>query len=211
MGKKKVSMLLRVDGLTDAYAEALESLLATMQALGRDGSSRWVALYSDGDGAFRPQVSVSLDGAEFRPARVCPLLAKGDLWERDEFRLDPDQVAIARRAQCEVGSRTVQPWVLSDGTTGSANSVSDPARAPVPVLNLERFLPPHRDAAEKMFVGCCGSCTSIDLGGPTTVGLGCHGVCPSHGRVFLSTPACENYNKAAKLDRKITEGNTTFC
>lgn len=77
-----------IDNLTCAQAIALEDMLAAWEWLGSIGASRWTAFYADGDGNFRPKITV--DGS--RP-RFTPLLIDAERWKGDEYRIDFDTIA----------------------------------------------------------------------------------------------------------------------
>jgi len=98
MARKSVNMTIVVRNLPEHEALALESFLAMMQKLGKDGSSRWLAFYADGDGTCRPWVQVQIDEGEMHDAKVFPGLEAVDgIWTRSgEFRLDPDIIASLR-------------------------------------------------------------------------------------------------------------------
>jgi len=60
MGKstEQTEMTITIDNITVAQKEAIEDMLATWVELGKVGSSRWTAFYADGDGNFRPRISI---------------------------------------------------------------------------------------------------------------------------------------------------------
>jgi hypothetical protein len=51
-------MRIEIDNITQEQAFAISDMLALMQDLGKSGASRWIAFYADGDGNFKPQVTV---------------------------------------------------------------------------------------------------------------------------------------------------------
>ena len=51
-------MKIEIENLTEAQAIALEDMLATWEWLGGAGASRWTAFFADGDGNFRPKITV---------------------------------------------------------------------------------------------------------------------------------------------------------
>ena len=54
----------RIQNLTRAQLIALEDMFATWVFLGGIGSSRWTRFYADGDGNFRPRITVNGRKAE---------------------------------------------------------------------------------------------------------------------------------------------------
>lgn len=93
MSKPKRAIDIRIENITEAQAIAIESLLATWQSLGGLGASRWTAFYADGDGNFRPRITV--DG---RKAEHTTLMSREELWKNehghsDEYRIDYDVIA----------------------------------------------------------------------------------------------------------------------
>ncbi len=90
--KTRVSMTIRLDGLTLPQAAALRAMFERMRQLGGLGGSRWVAFYSDGDGNFRPrpiyEFSHSAETIEDWSAGECQ-------WDsnRDEYGVDFDSIA----------------------------------------------------------------------------------------------------------------------
>ena len=89
-----MKMLIEIENLTKAQKIALEDMFATMVNLGNIGGSRWVCFYSDGDGNFRPKITVDGKKPEFTK-----LLTKEDKWKNNEYRIDFDKIA----------------WLLRDG------------------------------------------------------------------------------------------------
>ena len=81
-------MTIQLDNLTEAQAIAIEDMLATWLKLGSLGSSRWTSFYADGDGDFRPKITV--DGR--KPAQTT-LLTHEQRWHGDEYRVDFDKIA----------------------------------------------------------------------------------------------------------------------
>ena len=51
-------MIIEIDNLTEAQKIAIEDMMYTWQMLGNIGSSRWTSFFSDGDGNFRPKITV---------------------------------------------------------------------------------------------------------------------------------------------------------
>ena len=76
----------RISNLTEPQVQALESLFQQWVELGSMGASRWTAFYADGDGNFRPRITVN----GHRP-RFSPYLT--DAWKGHELRIDFDSIA----------------------------------------------------------------------------------------------------------------------
>lgn len=53
------SVRITISNIDDVQAVELIRMLWLMEQCGRIGASRWLAFYADGDGAFRPQISVN--------------------------------------------------------------------------------------------------------------------------------------------------------
>jgi len=81
-------MIIQIDNLTKAQEIALEDMLAEWVNLGCVGSSRWTAFFADGDGNFRPKITV--DG---RKPQFTDLIDRKELWQGDEYRMDFDCIA----------------------------------------------------------------------------------------------------------------------
>ncbi len=83
--------VIEIDGLTEAQALALEDVLAMWHHLGALGSSRWTAFFADGDGNFRPKITI--DGR--RPQAYTKTDAKRrwvTLWRQEEHGMNPIDV-----------------------------------------------------------------------------------------------------------------------
>lgn len=120
--KNRVKMVIVVSGLTPTGAVALESFLAMAQKLGAQGSSRWLSLYADGDGAFRPEVQVCVENQDasgeyvsgdktLRKAKVHKLVDADKRWTADkrEWRLDPQVVtANNHKAKLKVDEKDLR-------------------------------------------------------------------------------------------------------
>lgn len=68
-------VVIEIGNLTEPQVIALEDMLATWVSLGHLGSSRWTAFYADGDGNFRPEISI--DGK--KPEKT-KLMTQKELW-----------------------------------------------------------------------------------------------------------------------------------
>lgn len=59
-----MKIIIEIDNIQLAHAKAIEHMLALWQRLGSWGSSRWVSFFADGDGNFRPHITVNGKTAE---------------------------------------------------------------------------------------------------------------------------------------------------
>ncbi len=87
-------MKIEIDNLTEPQRIALEDMLATWVMLGSHGSSRWTAFYADGDGNFRPKITVNGNAPKHTD-----LLTVAEKWKDDEYRIDFDQIAWRIRGE----------------------------------------------------------------------------------------------------------------
>jgi hypothetical protein len=76
--RTKRTLTVVIENVTEAQEIALNDLFATWQSLGGLGSSRWTAFYADGDGDFRPKITVNGEKAKFTD-----LLPRKLMWESD--------------------------------------------------------------------------------------------------------------------------------
>jgi hypothetical protein len=76
--RAKRTLTVVIGNVTEAQEIALNDLFATWQMLGGLGSSRWTAFYADGDGDFRPKITVNGEKAKFTD-----LLPREDMWKSD--------------------------------------------------------------------------------------------------------------------------------
>lgn len=88
---------IRIRGLTKAQLIAIEDMLATWVNLGNIGSSRWTAFYADGDGNFRPEITVN-----GRRAGFTKLVDRNLLWADGDYKMDFDMVSWKLREGEEV-------------------------------------------------------------------------------------------------------------
>lgn len=51
-------MVITLENVLPADAIALKKMFEYMQTLGNIGSSRWCSFFADGDGSFRPEVTI---------------------------------------------------------------------------------------------------------------------------------------------------------
>lgn len=63
--RTKRTLTVVIENVTEAQEIALNDLFATWQMLGGLGSSRWTAFFADGDGDFRPKITVNGEKAKF--------------------------------------------------------------------------------------------------------------------------------------------------
>lgn len=92
MAERK-AIQISITNLTESQAIAIEDMLATWQLLGGWGSSRWTSFFADGDGNFRPRISI--DG---RKPQETTLVKRADLWTGGatgdgEYKIDFDKIA----------------------------------------------------------------------------------------------------------------------
>ena len=76
--KRKITV--EIDGITEPQAIAIEDLFATWVHLGNVGSSRSTSFYADGDGNFRPKITV--DGRE---AKTTDLISEKEKWPQGRY------------------------------------------------------------------------------------------------------------------------------
>jgi hypothetical protein len=84
--------VIKIDNLTEPQIMALEDMLATWVQLGSLGASRWTAYFADGDGNFRPKITI--DG---RKPEKCKLVSEEQTWGKitssDIYKIDFDWIA----------------------------------------------------------------------------------------------------------------------
>src|ERR1700675_1734986 len=76
--RTKRTLTVVIENVTEAQEIALNDLFATWQSLGSVGSSRWTAFFADGDGDFRPKITVNGEKAKFTE-----LLDRRTMWLSD--------------------------------------------------------------------------------------------------------------------------------
>jgi hypothetical protein len=111
--RTKRTLTVTIENVTEAQEIALNDLFATWQMLGGLGSSRWTAFYADGDGDFRPKITVNGEKAKFTD-----LLDRKQMWnpdsivaasfERDAYKIDFDWIGWKLQEREENGSRDTQ-------------------------------------------------------------------------------------------------------
>ena len=86
-----MKVVVEIDNITEAQRIALEDLLATWVRLGSLGASRWTSFFADGDGNFRPKIT--MDG---RAPQQTDLISTEKKWPNGghgEYRIDFDAIA----------------------------------------------------------------------------------------------------------------------
>jgi hypothetical protein len=76
--RTKKTLTVVIENVTEAQEIALNDLFATWQRLGSIGSSRWTAFFADGDGDFRPKITVN-----GQPAKFTTLIDRKQMWAKD--------------------------------------------------------------------------------------------------------------------------------
>jgi hypothetical protein len=94
--RTKRKLVIEIDNLTEAQEIALNDLFFTWQQLGSWGSSRWTAFFADGDGDFRPKITINGE----KP-KATDLVDRDDFWYDDEYRIDFDSIGWALEAKSE--------------------------------------------------------------------------------------------------------------
>ena len=77
--RNKRTLTVVIENVTEAQEIALNDLFATWHMLGNIGSSRWTAFFADGDGDFRPKITVNGEKAKFTD-----LIDRKGMWKPDE-------------------------------------------------------------------------------------------------------------------------------
>jgi hypothetical protein len=90
---EKLAKVVVIEGLTEAQAIALEDMLATWVSLGSMGASRWTSFFADGDGNFRPRITI--DGRKPQFTELIPNEKKWPKGSHNEYRIDFDWIAWA--------------------------------------------------------------------------------------------------------------------
>lgn len=90
---EKHAMIVTFENLTEAQKIGLCDLFAVWQQAGSLGCSRWTGFFADGDGNFRPRITV--DG---QPPAHQDLVEPGKFWTngepwRGEYKMDFDAIA----------------------------------------------------------------------------------------------------------------------
>lgn len=98
--RTKRKVVVEFDNLTEAQEIALNDLFFTWVQLGSWGSSRWTCFYADGDGDFRPKITINGE----KP-KATDLIDRDRLWETapegDIYRIDFDTIGWALEAKAE--------------------------------------------------------------------------------------------------------------
>ena len=77
-----MKMNVEIDNLTEPQVIALEDMFRTWIQLGKLGMSRYTAFYADGDGNFRPKITVNEKEPEFTN-----LINRDDLWKSIKIKV----------------------------------------------------------------------------------------------------------------------------
>ena len=88
--RNKRTLTVVIENVTEAQEIALNDLFATWQQLGNWGSSRWTAFFADGDGDFRPKITINGEKAKFTD-----LMPREEMWKEGphgEYRIDFDWI-----------------------------------------------------------------------------------------------------------------------
>lgn len=78
--RTKKTLTVVIENVTEAQEIALNDLFATWQQLGSWGSSRWTAFFADGDGDFRPKITINGEAAKFTT-----LIDRSVFWSPDKI------------------------------------------------------------------------------------------------------------------------------
>jgi len=78
--RTKRTLNIVIENVTEAQEIALNDLFATWQSLGSMGSSRWTAFFADGDGDFRPKITINGEKAKFTD-----LIDRKQMWKSDSI------------------------------------------------------------------------------------------------------------------------------
>jgi hypothetical protein len=76
--RTKRKLTIEIENVTEAQEIALNDLFATWQMLGNIGASRWTAFFADGDGDFRPKITINGEKAKFTD-----LIDRNGMWKPD--------------------------------------------------------------------------------------------------------------------------------
>ena len=115
--RTKKTLTITMENLTEAQVIALNDLFATWQQLGGVGSSRWTAFFADGDGDFRPKITINGEKPKFTD-----LIPRDQFWSPDQtvalnfvmdnsaYRIDFDWIGwkLTEKDEAENGSRNTQ-------------------------------------------------------------------------------------------------------
>jgi len=103
--KKYQKMTITLDNVSQAQAIALKKMFEYMGFLGRIGSSRLCSFYADGDGDFRPGISIGYPEQLPEVKEISGILTREDIKEAKEnnrrviktfegdFKIDFDSIA----------------------------------------------------------------------------------------------------------------------
>jgi len=102
--KRKITV--EIDNLTEAQEIALNDFFATWVTLGNWGSSRWTAFFADGDGDFRPKITINGEKPKYTDLvpreKFWPWGTHGEYLDTSgEYRIDFDSIGWALEAKDE--------------------------------------------------------------------------------------------------------------
>lgn len=88
-----MKITIEIDNLTEPQRLAIEDILSMWQHLGCIGSSRWTAFFADGDGNFRPKITIN-----GRKPERCKLTDRKKrwktLWYEDQYGQHPQEMYL---------------------------------------------------------------------------------------------------------------------
>lgn len=76
--RTKRTLNVMIENVTESQEIALNDLFATWRELGSVGASRWTAFYADGDGDFRPKITINGEKPKFTE-----LIDRSIFWSSD--------------------------------------------------------------------------------------------------------------------------------
>jgi hypothetical protein len=85
--KKFQKMTITLDNVNQAQAIALKQMFEHMEYLGKIGASRWCQFMADGDGDFRPKVTIDY------PEQLPEVKTDGVNEDTLDFKIDYDGIA----------------------------------------------------------------------------------------------------------------------
>ena len=87
----RVDMVIRIPNLRQQQAAALYCMFEEMRTLGSIGSSRWITIFSDGDGPYRPRPEIQI--SKHGPAIALWAKEAGKRTASGSLQIDEDFVA----------------------------------------------------------------------------------------------------------------------
>lgn len=86
--KQKSSLTITINNLSEAQKIAIEDLMATWVSLGSMGGSRWTSFFADGDGDFRPNITVN-----YLVPKFFDKWDRKNLWKSGDYQISPNRVS----------------------------------------------------------------------------------------------------------------------